>query len=577
MAQWVFLQGQKFLIFALVLFIVGWTYSNAGAAGTTYYVDNTNPSCSDTGSGTNPALPFCAIGKGASTAGAGDTVSVLAGGYYETVNVPNSGSLSLPITYSAAAGVTVYGNGSTSGGNAFYISNKNYITITGFSITNTADDGIYVSGSNNITLSNNHISYAGSPVSGSTRGGIYLTGTTNSTIAGNITDHNSQDGIRLTSGSINNVVSNNVSFANAEQIQRNAAGIQVYGSNSYNNTLVHNITYANEDFGLQFYGGAHDNLVIGNLTYGNGDHGVDNYNAPSQTLIGNTAQGNHTAGLNFEGDNGTASRGATLRNNISVDNGINPITGQISNIRVDDQSVPGTTLDYDLVYLSGAGMSMIQWNDINYSTLTAFRAAVPGQEVHGLQADPLFVAPVSPAGRPPNLVVGDYHIQAGSPAIDSAYADAPSEPVFDLNGNTRLDDPATTNTGAGFRTYDDRGVYEYQPPGVAPTPSNTALPTATTTPQLPTFTPTITFTPTSTVPTSSLTFIGNADSYVREGSNSNYGTSSQLWVDGDIGASYESLSEVYNQWHNRHHPECHSTYLFHFTHSRWATSFCDNQ
>ena len=209
----------------------------------------------------------------------------------------------------------------------------------------------------------------------------------------------------------------------------------------------------------------------------------------------------------------------------------------------------GTSIDYDLVYLSGAGTVEIQWNGTNYSTLAAFKAAMPNQEVHGLQADPLFVAPVAPAGRPPNLVVGDYHIQAGSPAIDSAYADAPGEPIVDLDGNPRLDDPATTNTGAGVRTYDDRGVYEYQPDGVAPTPTNTSLPTVTTTANpnftptdtpLPTFTPSITFTPAPTGASSSQTFIANANSYVREASNSNYGTSSQLWMDGDIGASYGS-------------------------------------
>ncbi len=318
---------------------------------------------------------------------------------------------------------------------------------------------------------------------------------------------------------------------------------------AHNNTFLHNISYANEDSGVTNYNGSSGNMFIGNLLYGNGDHGIDNYNAPYQTLIGNTAQGNHTAGFNFEGDNGTGSRGAMLRNNISVDNGLNPITGQKSNIRVDASSVSGTSIDYDLVYLSGGGTVEIQWNGTNYSTLAAFQAAIPGQEVHGLQADPLFVAPVAPAGRPPNLVVGDYHIQAGSPAIDSAYADAPGEPIIDLDGNPRLDDPTTTNTGAGVRTYDDRGVYEFQPGGVAPTPTNTSLPTATATANpnftptgtpLPTFTPTITFTPMPTVASSSLTFIANADSYVREASGSNYGTSAQLWMDGDVGASYES-------------------------------------
>jgi parallel beta-helix repeat protein len=535
----------------LVLSMVGWSYSNVLAMGATYYVDNTNPSCSDMGLGITAALPFCTIGKGASIAAAGDTVSVVAGTYAETVSASNSGTAANPITFSAASGVTVTGSGSASGGNAFRISSKSYIIVVGFTVTGTADDGIYVSGSNYITLSNNHVSYSGLSANGSTRAGIYLNNTSNSTITGNTTDHNSQDGIRLANGSSNNTVSNNVSFANAEQWQRNATGIDVNGATTTNNTIIYNLTYANEDTGLQFYNGAHHNIAVDNLSYGNGDHGIDNLNAPNNIIVGNTVQGNHTAGINFEGNSAPASSGATIMNNISVDNGINPITGQKSNIRVDARSVPGTTMDYNLVYLSGAGTSVIQWNGTNYSTLAAFKAAVPGQEVHGIQADPLFVSPVPYATRPPALVVGNFHIHAGSPAIDSANSSAPWESALDLDGNPRVDDPAATNSGIGVRTYDDRGVYEFQPVIVMPTatvplatftPTDTPLSTATATSEPPSITPTNTPSPTATVALPfSLTFVANTDSYIRETNvNSNYGTSLQLWADGDTGASYET-------------------------------------
>lgn len=578
------------MILVIVCSLVWTSPISVLATGTTYYVDNTNGSCSDMGTGLTPALPFCKIGKGASVAVAGDTVRVLSGNYAETVTVPKSGSAGLPITYSAAPGVTVTGNGKASGGSAFWISSKSYVVIDGLTVTGTADYGIYVSGSNHITISNNHVSYSGKPVSGSTKVGIYLTATSASTITGNVTDHNTQDGIRLTTGAVNNLVSNNISFANAEQWQRNATGIHINGSGSYNNTIIHNITYANEDTGLQFYNKAHNNFLIGNLTYGNGDHGVDCNNSPYNTIIGNTVQGNHTAGINIEGSSSPGSSGAKIMNNVSVDNGIAPITGQKSNIRVDASSVPGTTMDYNLVYLTSAGTVQIQWNSASYATLVAFKAAVPGQEAHGLQANPLFIAPVAPAGRPPAVNVGDYHVSAGSPVIDSANADAPSE-MLDLDGNARVDDPATANTGAGARTYDDRGAYEFQPSGtltVTPqpatstptatltrtsTPTNTSLPsptftstsTSTNTPTLApatpigTPTPTATFTPTfvpsntplpptatftstpGSAPGSTLTFSANADSYVREnGVNSNYGTNVQLWIAYGTNASYES-------------------------------------
>ncbi|MBP9135304.1 MAG: right-handed parallel beta-helix repeat-containing protein, partial [Saprospiraceae bacterium] len=564
--------GIVIVILAFVCSLIGTNFTHAFAAGaTTYYVDKTNASCSDTGIGTTATLPFCKISKGASSAVAGDTVRVLAGSYAETVTIPKSGSAGLPITYSAAPGVIITGNGLASGGSAFRISTKSYIIVDGFNVNSTADNGIYVSTSNHITISNNHVSYSGKTVSGFTRAGIYLSSTTNSSIINNIVDHNSQDGIRLTTGAVNNVVSNNISFANAEKWQRNATGIQVYGSSSYNNYITYNTTYANEDSGLQFYNMTHNNFVIGNLTYGNGDHGIDFVNSPNNTVISNTVQGNHTAGINLEGSATPGSSGAKVINNISVDNGIAPITGQKSNIRVDTSSVPGTTIDYNLVYLTSSGTVQIQWDRINYSSLAAFKAAVPGQELHGIQANPLFILPVAPATRPPALVVGNYHLQAGSPVIDSANADAASESVTDLDGHFRIDDPATINTGLGVRTYDDRGAYEFQlvnetptytPTMILPqtstntptatftlthTPNNTPTATVTnTSTPVSSLTPTSTFTPvntslpptetatqlptatSTTVPSGSvLTFITD-DSYVRENApNSNYGSNVQ--------------------------------------------------
>jgi parallel beta-helix repeat protein len=529
------------LVAIMLLSLSGLHPANAQSLGLTYYVDKTNGSCSDAGTGLTAALPFCSIGKGSSVAVAGDTVRVLAGSYTETVAVPKSGSAGLQIIYSAAPGVTVTGNGLASGGNAFRISGKSYVIVDGFTVTGTADNGIYVSGSTNITISNNHVSYSGQPKSGSTRQGIYVSGTTDSMITSNTTDHNSQDGIRLEVGAINNTVSNNISFANAEQWQRNATGIRVNSSSSYNNLIIHNITYANEDTGLQFYSSTNNNFIIGNLTYGNGDHGIDISNSPYNTVVGNTVQGNHTSGINLEGSGTPGSSGTKVMNNVSVDNGINPITGQKSNIRVDASSVPGTIIDYDLVYLTSSGTVQIQWNGINYSTLAAFKAAVPGQEVHGLQGDPQFIAPVLPAGRPAAVVVGDYHVKAGSPVIDSANADAPSEPLLDLDGNVRVDDPATSDTGAGVRTYDDRGAFEFQPASGVPTA--TPQPVTSTPTTTPTNSPTATqtLTPTATnPPVPTTTFLPIADASVRLARpNSNYGTSSSLTVTGGT-AAYET-------------------------------------
>lgn len=450
---------------------------NVLVSGTVYYVDNTNISCTDAGTGSTAALPLCTIGSGTNKATeGGDLVLVLAGTYAETVK-PNSGTAGSPITVSAAPGVTVTGlAGNSTNGGAFRITSKSYIVVDGFNIVNTADYGIICDTSNHITLTNNHVSYSGT--ASIHKVGIYLRATTDSIVSGNTTDHNTMDGIRLNAGSNYNTVSNNISFGNAEGSARNACGINVLGSNY--NTIIHNIVYANEDTGLNFYTGSSYNSVVGNLTYGNGDHGIDNNAAPNQIIVGNTVHGNVTVGINVEGSTSPGSGGATIMNNIMMDNGLLRVvgggtsTGSAGNLRVDAQSLVGTTADFNLYCLSPAngGTAQIYWGGGSaYTSLAAFKTAQPTQEINGLQSDPFFIFPAAIAQRPPAAPfdvaipnpVGDYHLMTGSPAIDSANSDAPSEPTFDIDGNARVDDPAVSNTGTGVRVYDDRGAYEYRP------------------------------------------------------------------------------------------------------------------
>ncbi len=394
---------------------------------------------------------------------------VLAGTYAETVKPYVSGSAGSPITFLADAGVIV--NGGSPNYTGVRITGLSYIVVDGFTITGTTDYGIYVATSNNITIKNNHVSFSGTTDSGGQREGIYFYTTTDSTISGNTADHNTNHGISIAGGSTNIIVSNNTSFSNAAQTVRNANGINVYNSNG--NTIIHNIAYSNEDTGLGFYG-SNTNQVIGNLSYGNGDHGIDNSSttlySTNNVIVGNTVQGNVTCGINLD----SSSTEATVNNNITVDNGLlqavggGTASGNAGNICVDLASSSGTTLDYDLVYLNSGTIQFI-WGTTPYGSLTAFKTGVSGQEAFGLQADPLFVAPAPVAQRPvaaPWTVTtpqSNFHLNDESPAIDSANANAPSEKLYDIDGNSRIDDPAIPNTGAGVRTYDDRGAYEYQP------------------------------------------------------------------------------------------------------------------
>ncbi|WP_034266966.1 hypothetical protein [Actinospica robiniae] len=71
----------------------------------TLYVNNTNSSCTDAGSGTS-AAPFCTIQAAADIADPGDVVNIVAGTYAATT-ITRSGTASEPIVFdgNAVAGV----------------------------------------------------------------------------------------------------------------------------------------------------------------------------------------------------------------------------------------------------------------------------------------------------------------------------------------------------------------------------------------------------------------------------------------------------------------------------------------
>jgi hypothetical protein len=141
----------------LLLCAIYLTLPLAGIAATDYYVDNTNPSASDSNAGTNPSLPWRTIGKAANTLVAGDKVTVLAGGSYDERVVPtNSGTAVNAITYNAGPGIMPKVRG-------FSLSGRSYITIKGFEITNTGfssdvnNPAIFVTGTTGVKILNNYI------------------------------------------------------------------------------------------------------------------------------------------------------------------------------------------------------------------------------------------------------------------------------------------------------------------------------------------------------------------------------------------------------------------------------------
>jgi parallel beta-helix repeat protein len=453
--------NRRAAVFALAaVLLVSGRASGALAATTVLYVDNGSPSCSDTGVGSQ-TQPFCTIGAAAAVVTAGETVQVASGLYPESVAIKKSGTSVSPIVFTAAPGATVTLSGQTDG---FSISGQAWVTVKGFTVTNTSSFGIYVSSSSHITVSGNHVSHSGHPVSGQTATGIRLSGTTDSLVRGNTADHNTYAGIEVNSSSTRNEVRGNTTFANASVYTRRAPGIRLYQAPG--NTIDRNISHENEDSGIECYPGANNSLIYNNVSYRNGDHGIDDNGCPGNRIFGNTVYKNVTAGINVEG----SSTGGTIANNVSVDNGIkSPRTH--GDIRIERGSTAGTTVDNDLVYLATTDTLLI-WDSVSYTTLAAFQAA-SGQEMRAIVADPRWVS----------TSASDFHLRAGSPAIDSADSGVSGWPNTDIAGLGRVDDPATANTGLGPRSYDDRGAYEYQPSGdLPPTASLTLSPVSGTAP-----------------------------------------------------------------------------------------------
>jgi parallel beta-helix repeat protein len=432
-----------------------------GGDSTTLYVDGSNPSCSNSGTGA-PDKPFCTIGGAVAKVIAGQTVQVAAGTYLEKVSISKSGTSSAPIVFTAAPGATVTVTGQSNG---FVISGRSWLTVNGFNVTNTPEYGINVSGSSFITISNNNVSYSGFQESGMTKGGIRLNNSTDSLVAGNTSHDNSYAGIMVVGGSTRNEVQGNETFRNARGFERAAPGIRIYASTG--NVVDDNITHDNEDSGIESYSGANDTLIYNNVSYNNGDHGIDDLRTTGQRIIGNTVYKNVTAGINLEGN----STGGTVMNNISVDNGIkSPRTH--SDIRIENGSTAGTTVDNNVVNLTTPDTLLI-WSSVSYTTLAAFQAA-SGQMLHGIDADPKWR----------NIPAHDFHLTAGSPAIDYADSGTSGQPALDAEGHPRVDEPATPNTGVGPRAYDDAGAFEFQPASgdLPPSPALTVSPSSGTAP-----------------------------------------------------------------------------------------------
>ena len=303
----------------------------------------------------------------------------------------------------------------------------------------------------------------GTPISGPAAG-IYLSSLAGGLISGNVTHDNSAHGIYLTGSTTGVTVQGNTSYHNAYQYERNANGIDDIAPGNF---IIGNVTYANEDTGINIYTGGNNTLVADNVTYDNGDHGIDDFNVTGGRIIGNTVYFNCTDGINVEGTSGNYD----IENNVSMNNAtgaiinptpiaINPSTGAVLHEPLQPADREHRRLRLRAGHDDGQLQPGLAERTRRRVHLGGNRVQHPGRAERGHRAG------------------GERHLR--QPAVRQcrgveppADRGIPGHRLGQLRrlrraghrhpGQPRVDDPATPNTGNPAGSYYDRGAYEYQP------------------------------------------------------------------------------------------------------------------
>ena len=404
-----------------------------------YYVN------SKTGSDTNPgskSLPWQTVQKAADQVIGGDTIIVQAGNYRERVRINRSGTAKAPIIFQAQGAVTIQG----------FTVEADFINIRGFEITDTPDDpidgyGIWVQG-NDCVIEGNYVHYA-------TRGGIVLFAepgsearTANCIVRNNRLYRNSLVGIEVYGR--NHVVEDNEIWGTIQYHPGwknppswvDADGIRFFGSGHvFRGNYIHDILYSDPEnvnphidcfqtWGDEYRDVAHDVLMEKNLCE----------NAQAQT--------NHQVGQGFMLQGAS---NITLRNNIiKAFVGINATESctnitLINNTIINDLSLPtefspagatftditGLTIKNNIFYDQPSQTIFLRRvSELDSGNNLSYRS--DGQDLWTTNTyshendlwniDPMFVSAT------------DYHLQAGSPAIDAGATVAVTD---DFDGNPR--------------------------------------------------------------------------------------------------------------------------------------------
>lgn len=373
---------------------------------------------------------YTTIQAAATAALPGDTVEIAAGTYQEAVKPASSGTAGAPITYKNRAGDKVIIDGkkslySTNG--LVNLDGKSYINMSGISVLNSPKHAIYGYQVSNINLDQIE-------VGASSDGGIVFIGGTSGSNGNNVVISNSD---------IHNTNDKGTSAANEAISINNINGFEVKNNKVYN---------CGEE-GIDAKYGATNGTIHDNQAYNN--RGPNIYlDAATNTKVYNNiarnATNNTKAGIMLAVESYASVKkldNIDIYNNQLINNQGSGIVFwkenskyTISNVRIINNVMYGNSKNGINFASSGfTGTNVIRNNIMTGNTGTAIGGSTTGFTLSNnlTSGNPLYVNPTT----------GDFHLQPGSPAIDTG--SAALAPAFDFAGSARPQ-------GAGY----DMGVYE---------------------------------------------------------------------------------------------------------------------
>lgn len=345
------------------------------------YVDNLSTACTDSGNGAE-ATPFCTIQAAADAVTAGDTVDVEGGSYQGALDITSVGTAAAPIVFALVGGNVSILDAPGQTGPALSFDGASYVTFRGL------------------------------PRSGATQ---------NSHVTGVLVDDSSH-------------VTLDTAFVAAA---KTGDAVHVTGDSS-------DVTLSRDDLAAVVVDpGSTGDVITTNEVIGVGPHyGISMTDDPNAVITSNSIDivVNSVDGIDVSG----ASTGTSIENNIVNYANESTTPGSGAAISLDATSVPGSTVDYNVV---GAGQNAAySWAGTDYSTSAAFNQAT-GQGAHD-------------SSMGPDFNTFPFYKSSPLPQINSANSDAPGMLGTDMYGQPCVGDPVVAVTGAGSPAYCARGAVQ---------------------------------------------------------------------------------------------------------------------